>query len=981
MAFGGGIGLSIGIGLSGRRILPGLPSLTALPAAVTSGATDLVKAAAFQSWWMANQPNDAALFFSRQAATRTAMGTGLSDAGVLTAASADGRWDAVSGRFRPTTAVAHTFTNLNVPGYILVGSSSPLSIAVTNCKFDVTGLARFYTFQRSTPAGTYPVTFTNVEMAAHRTAANDEYGPITFFRCYSHRGEGDAFKFGQSTSNLRSELCWGSYTGQVSTAHGDAWQIDACTDWVILNSVAFSVADPANVDTPPLGGAATAYPPKVPAYTTNTYGPTNAFIIGPRSGNRICTNGLVAGCILHHGGFYQIGVTSQTGETVRDILFAYNVGIHPDFRLAADTALESIYPSLDVAQAGIFENIAFFGNVMPDGTAMKYKGTNVTGIWCFNPTTMSATMIARLKEVGLLDAAGNPVTGAVRSYAAGYTPYTMLHDFETVTGATSTTFAVSLDTSSRKTQGAGAMKLVGNGSNATMSVSAVKTNITTDFSAFDRVLMAIDMGETGFNVTQAFRPDFYVGATGYLQPGSSAGEFDRNVPWFRGKVWQGWDLSTFYQSGNTANPNVKSVGATAKELRVRGIDTIYSRTIDNVVDAAILQTASAFKPTICLTLDDLFVSQYNNLRPDMQRLGLVASIMECSNLIDATGTVKMTQAMINALRGDGYAVCLDSGLSSDSLTSYGTLANAVSTLQANRTSLVTKYGDSEAPNYMCYGSGAIGIKPYGPTSSVYTQTGSISGSTITLSSLSLAQSHLCRGLRVYNAAGTYLGIVTGVNFAATPTVTLDNPPGDAASASLYFCGFVPNLTVSASGTTSVTVTGTDADKVFVGMHMIGYTVPTGTTVSAVTVNSPTSATLTLNNAVPATCVRADFPHLDGEWWPTKTMDALYAAGFKLGRAGASGGGIATPYGIDPRNLLATQALSLVPPGPHLPAVQNLVTSGRDGIYYIHDVTSATMASYWTPLLEGIAAMRDAGQVDVLTLPQYYAKLQARGAFA
>lgn len=1121
------------------------PSPFVLPAAVTNMAlTELARAAAFKNW-IRPLVQTGELFYANREALKLAMGVGPQ--APLVSATLDPRWDAANNQMRGLEAGLNSFVGLSIVGGIYLASANPTGVHIQDVRIDRGNVpGKYYSIQRgASPATTYPINVSQAELIGALQAANDGGGAWSFFRTLVRNTGGDGFKAMGNSTDCRFELSWIEAGGQGDPlAHADGAQLDASTNTRMVNCVIFNVA--ATDD---------SQPPAFPQYTTNTYGPTNAIIGGPRQGNRQLTEVVFAGNVMNHGGWNQIGFTSNAGEIVRNITIAHNIGCAPEFRLAVDSGMASIYPTLDVPTNGVFENIGFFDNVMPDGSPMLYKDADVTGIWRYNPDTLSDATRARWIEGGLLNSlTGLPNPGMVRNYSASYQlnpltlshntvnesimqggaiatvqgvhagsqlelvdsaggrvalvagalvrgatafdyetatsatvtiretlegavnsprqttltlnvtntfeqpnlsalsispasitmnqqstiaivgatpgslitgtvpvgmtlnsgartitgtpvvanasfalnltealndsensprtsnltlavqtgvvsiPYTLFYDFEGVGGANSTTMVVSQHTGSRKLMGTAGLALRGNGTNANMSVNGITTT-TVNFTNFERLLYCVDIGEVGYNTIQVLFPEFWVGAVSYGVPGTTPGDYDLNIPYWRGKVWHSYAFSGLYQAGTATNPSVQSLGTTAKEFRFRARDNTRSRGVDAVVDAAILHSPGAYRPTICLTMDDLFLTQRSNLQPELTRLGLVGTIFECSALI---GGVKMTQTMINEMRASGNAICLDSGPSSNSLTSYGTLANAVAQLKAQRTALVEKYGDAEAGDFFCYANGASGIRPQ-----AFTYNFSISGSTLTCLTGNAAQNYFCRGQRVFNGS-TLIGTVVGVNFPNQ--IILDTTPGDTPSVSLTVHGFLGGLTVVANGTTTITVSGTNSDKAFAGLDMVGPYTPAGAKVVAVAGN-----TLTMSHPIPAECTRADFPFLDGEWWPTKVMDALLAEGFKFGRLGASGGGFTTAYGIDPRNLLAVPGLSLVGPdtsfASHHSQMQTQVLHGRDQIFYIHDVPTAHMAGYWTPMLEAIATLRDQGKVDVLTLPQYYAKLQTRGAFA
>jgi hypothetical protein len=369
----------------------GVAPLTLPPDVTNVSKTDAQKAAAFQAWILSLGSTGTAIY-PLLPAIKTAMGVGFTNV-ARTNATLDPRWS--STFLRLADVGANVAANLNITnGQVYIDSANPTTVSITN--LDIHTTAGFYGIQRGLTGPGHVDTYSHITITGGQAAGFDGVGPTTCSYILSQQQPGDNFKFG---TNITYELCWGEAAGYNDpSAHGDGFQTTGGSNAKILNCVLFSVH---------------ATQALHPEYTTNSYGLTQAVRIVNEGAN--LDDIVVMGVAGFHGGIYPFAVSSGAPFHVRNVTLAYNIGLPDEFRVASDTVKAQLYPSLDQNNTGPLENVAFFGNKLINGSPWLYNGTDVTGIWGWNPATLSDAAKALWIELGLLDGSGVPIPGAVRT--------------------------------------------------------------------------------------------------------------------------------------------------------------------------------------------------------------------------------------------------------------------------------------------------------------------------------------------------------------------------------------------------------------------------------------------------------------------------------------------------------------------------------------------------------------------------------------
>lgn len=538
--------------------------------------------------------------------------------------------------------------------------------------------------------------------------------------------------------------------------------------------------------------------------------------------------------------------------------------------------------------------------------------------------------------------------------------YTMVHDFDSVAGAIagSGQCVVSSHTGSRKVQGTGAMRVQGNSANTSQNVFDIK-NFTTNMATWDVLAMYVDVGTDEFCSTGTVRPSFFSGGQTYDYRVDSGNGVSLLFPidyTSRGKRWVSFKVSDF-KITNYAGTSVTTIGTASKQFNFN-INSGTNAAEDMVCDALVLP--QFHKPVIMMTFDDLVRTQYTNAFPMMQARGLVGSLYVPAGSI---GGSSITAGELATMKAAGWAMCLDSGPLDEPITAYATLAAAMDALDAHKAQVIAAIGNDAGLDHICYSYGAVG---YGNAT--------LNG-TLTANGTDTAIASVPGNSFAAISAGMRL---TGTNVPAGTYVTqlLSNGQvkfNNLIPATVTSCKFLAikmGIVPTCNGTTTITMA--DTSELFAGQTMYGYTVPTGTKISSV----DSGTQITVNNAVPATCTKATFAYADGEFYPTRLYDALIARGYKSGRR-TIGGGHYTGFGIDPKEAIAMQGLTLSDPPTAAQIAQIGVWLGerQDCNIYSHNVV-ANLTSYGT-FLDQIVTWRDAGLCEVLTVPAWYAKASAR----
>lgn len=535
--------------------------------------------------------------------------------------------------------------------------------------------------------------------------------------------------------------------------------------------------------------------------------------------------------------------------------------------------------------------------------------------------------------------------------------YTLLADFESTAGATpASSVTVTADTSSRKALHTAGMKVTGNGTNSSQSVSALGT--AGDLSATDTIVACVDCGSAARSAVTSVRPRFVAGANSYTYQVNAAAGVVQDAPFdtfSRGKRWVAFKVANF-RITNWAGAAVTAESASKRIDMV--INAGGANNTDIVMDA--LVAPAKHKSAVMITFDDNNPTQYTNAYPALAARGMVASLYVPWAWIGLNG--KTTLAQLHEMQAAGWAICLDGTPDDQPFTYYATRAAALAQLNSNRDSVAAEFG-SFGTAHFCFPNGRVGYAE-GAITSACTADGS---TTVTLTGGANAFNNgIAPGIFVTSSvgaavpAGTY---VTAIGSTGT-TVTFNNAI-PAGVTSITCTASLTALTPTCNGTTTVTLASTT--NLHVGMTMLGYTVPANTKI--VSIDSGTQ--LTVSNAVPATCVKADFCYLDGEWWATRFYDDLIAAGYKSGRRVNGNIFLWAGFGVDVLATIGMYGLSLdntASTSSIVAQINAAIDQQQDMILYGHNPQAADMSSHWNVIFDAIKARVDAGDAEVVTVP-------------
>lgn len=585
------------------------------------------------------------------------------------------------------------------------------------------------------------------------------------------------------------------------------------------------------------------------------------------------------------------------------------------------------------------------------GTTLPFNGRMYQMIVRFGANLDASTIDATEKFVSAKSGVG-PSLG-----------YTLLSDFESLTGfSPSSAVAISLAGSGRQALNANGMRVVGNGTNSSVSVSGIFTT-TVDVSSWDRIAFAVDIqqsSETSELIT--FRPRFTVGSDQYTyQFNTGAGlSAPLHAPWYaRGKRWISLPVDDLKLT-NFSGASIKSVPAgTSKRFDMTANLLLNNYNVDMVIDALVLP--APHRPTIVFTFDDINSSQYTDVFPLMQAKGWAGTMYVPAALVNSGG--KLTTAQIAEMRAAGWSCAIDSMANDDPLTLYPTLAECITNLNVNRSAVLAAFGDTAGAKHLCYSYGAHGY-PQAPVtfSAVCNGTNVVDVGTATNAFASLSN-----GMRVFGATlpATGLSVVkplTGTTVQLSATVA-------AGTRDLTFVGNVPNLAVTCNGTTTVTMASTA--NLWAGLEMMGFSVPANTTIVSV----DTATQITVSAAVPSTCVRASFGHTSGEFWPSKVVDALIAAGYQSARHVNGNQHIFSGWGLPALATVGIFALSVddtASRAVQLAQIEQAFRSGSDIILYSHNQTSAEFSTF----LDNIAALVTTYNARVSSVGEWGGRIEA-----
>ncbi len=712
------------------------------------------------------------------------------------------------------------------------------------------------------------------------------------------------------------------------------------------------------------------------------------------------SNCTVRGCLFYLIGFNLLGhadaIQTLTGSagavTVSNVLIEGNVF---DGDAQANVVLNNAVRAV-AEQGASHNNITVRGNVVGHPNTMqppfvlgrRISPAGMEGVSATN-FTFSENLLSYAESSGgplYLPTNEAPTGGAAWSnnrklsdnslippqtgWGVSMLPYVLLDGFDDLTGRTvPATVTQSIDTSARKTLGAGALRLQGVGTNGSQSAS--KTALTSlDFGTQDIVVLWTDLPDdvAGQDLI-AVRPQLRANSTTYspqVDTANGGGIFNNFTPDSRGKIAQSFKLDRI-RAGSWSGAKITDQGAVSKDsVLFVGADGGWAE--DAVVDAMVLP--SPHKPIWIPTFDDINRAQYTDLFPVMQARGIVGTLYVPTNLIGRAAS--LTMAMLHEMQNAGWCIALDSDPEDAPLTKYATPAAAVSQLNAMKAILNAEFGNADGGlDHLCYsfGRSALLYAPQGP----YTVTPN-GTDTVTLPTnipyQTLAPGMVVKGPSV--PAGT-----TVLECLSITQVKLSQAVPSGSAESWTFIGRSRGVTVTCNGSTTVVVSSTAT--LAVGQTMTGYSVPANTTITAIV----DGTTLTMSAAVPSTCGRANFDLKTSPFFGGKMPDALIAAGYKSARKVASGvgTGVYTGYGIDPK--LAMQ----------LPSMNHDLTSAAGASTLITNLEAAFAArldvcSYghvngtfsmqdWITVLDYAAARRSAGERDILGVGDWGRRVATR----
>lgn len=647
------------------------------------------------------------------------------------------------------------------------------------------------------------------------------------------------------------------------------------------------------------------------------------------------------------------------------------IGINNSIRLSRNTGTSYLLEKIRVQENVVYHEptSGAYGIQVSDGGQPNFNGpiefvdnwfgANLYGSY-YHPSTNGLVDIWTNNRDTLTDALITSPTIRER-----VNPYVLLDSYDalasrtiTAPGAVSVVAPVVEGTGSIMTEQKGTQ--ISSLSNPDISVGEAPT-------AWDLIAVMIDFGAGSMeNSMGAVRPTITTGGIAY------AYQVDTTVatvglPGFgldngRGKWWKSFKASRLRQT-NWAGAQLPAAGAAAKSTALQ-FQQNANGDYNSVVRVDAMIRPDRHKPCVMITCDDVNALQRTELADLLQARSLVATGYMAMDLLNTS--TKLTTAQALELKNTyGWAWCLDSGPIDEPMIGFPTVSAAIAQLNAHRDDLIASgLGGAADAVHVCYSYGSMGYRSK-PVTISCTATG-----TDTLTGVNFWGSNVCAGLVV---KGTGLGSdPVVVNTPDNSTVVLSAAvPGGVYS--LTFCGYDLGLATTCNGTTSVTVA---TAGLFVGQTMTGRDVPANTTITVLG-----SGVVTVSNAVPATCARASFHHLSGEFAFNKIEDAMMAAGYKTGRrVNTFVNGVYTGYGLDPYRAIGLPAYSMDGGSSNsartIADIQECIDNATDMVGYLH--YSASNVAYITAVGDFLQARVLAGDCDVMTIPQWWSAVSARG---
>jgi hypothetical protein len=549
-------------------------------------------------------------------------------------------------------------------------------------------------------------------------------------------------------------------------------------------------------------------------------------------------------------------------------------------------------------------------------------------------------------------------------------PYTMLDPFDalgsrTVQGGTAQAIVAPV------IEGTGALQYSLQGvQNASMTNPNIGINEAP--TAWDVIVFAVDFGNSPeAHSAGTVRPTITTNSVAYAEQVDTAG-VGAALPTHGGRNTRGVRYKSVAASRmratNFAGAALTSAAAGAKSvaLQVQQLATgDYASRLK--IDAMMLP--AAHKPVIVLTFDDCNTRQRSEAAALLQTRGLAATGYAGMDLFGAG--LKLTLAEAFELKNTfGWEWALNSGSLDEPMLADASVAAAITRLNAHKDALIASgLGTAASAKHVCFSYGTTAYR-----STAYSVSATCNGTnTVTLGGPNAWGNAVAAGMVV---KGTTLGTDPVVLSAPTQGTVVLSAAVPSGTRTLTFCANSYGIATTCNGTTTVACNSTGLVP---GQLMTGHTVPPGTTIVSVDVDSA-SGSITVSNPVPATCTRADFHLTSGEFFAGKLDDALLAAGYLSGRLVTQVGGVYTGFGLDPKTAIVFPGYSLdsttYTAARAIADLEMNIRNRADTICYQHFAT-AHDAAHSVAVFDFIQARVAAGEVDVLTITQWHDRVSQR----
>jgi hypothetical protein len=551
-------------------------------------------------------------------------------------------------------------------------------------------------------------------------------------------------------------------------------------------------------------------------------------------------------------------------------------------------------------------------------------------------------------------------------------PYTLLDGFEETAGRTG--FSTnSLTLVPPVVQGAGAVQTYTNGA---VAINLIKTALDdtaapSTWGADPLLAVMVDMGDDPMeHAISGLQPQITVAGTAYAYrndttvAGTALPAFGGDTA--RGKRWRSFAADRL-RATNWAGANFMSAPAGTKTARFDPQLLAASNNNHTTATFDAFVRVQRHKPVVMLTWDDVNERQYDLLHPMLVARNLKSTSYVCMGLLDTGSKFSLAEAQI--MKDSGlWAFCTNSNRLDNPLFAFDTPELALAQLNDHAAEIVAAgLATADKVKHAAFSYGPTSYRPT-PVTLTCTANGT---ATVTITAPQAWSNSILPGMLV---KGTGLGVAPTVVSVPTSSSIVLSAAVTSGTLSLTFCSNSRGLTLTANGTT--TITGINTTGLFPGQVVRGFNVPANTTVASI-VTEGVSGSITTNNNIPSTCLKASFFHASGPWAYNKMEDLLLADGWLTGRRGTSVGGVYSGFGVDPKVLMGLPS-TVCDAGVALfgANLQSAIDDCTDLIGIGH-FTAGTVSADVEGILDLVAAARDAGDIDVLTVPEWHERIITR----